>query len=68
MSIRSMFTKGPKQQFPKRSTPHIKLFDAPQMDISASFIRNAVKSGKNIRYFLPAKVWDYIKEMHFYEK
>ena len=60
--------KRPQAAVPETIHPHIKLFDAPQMDISASFIRNAVKSGKNIRYFLPAKVWDYIKEMHFYEK
>lgn len=47
--------------------PHIKMFNAPQMDISASFIREAIKSGKEIKYFLPQKVWEYIKEMHFYE-
>lgn len=47
---------------------NVKLFKAPQMDISASFIRNAIKEGKDIRYFLPGTVWDYIKEMHFYEK
>lgn len=47
---------------------HIKIYHAPQMEISASFIRNAIKEGKNIRYFLPKKVWDYIEEMHFYEK
>jgi len=48
--------------------PNIKVFHAPQMEISASFIRNSIKEGKNIRYFLPNKVWDYIKEMHFYKK
>ena len=48
--------------------PNIKVFHAPQMEISASFIRNSIKDGKNIRYFLPKKVWDYIQEMHFYEK
>ncbi len=60
--------KRPLSELPEFIHPHVKLFNAPQMDISASFIRNAVKTGKNIRYFLPAKVWDYIKEMHFYEK
>ncbi|MBU8893955.1 MAG: nicotinate-nucleotide adenylyltransferase [Bacteroidales bacterium] len=47
---------------------NIKLINAPQMDISSSFIRSSIKSGKNIRYFLPAKVYDYIQQMHFYEK
>jgi len=53
---------------PANLHPHIKLFQAPQMDISASFIRDAIKQGKNIPYFLPKKTWDYLKEMHFYEK
>ena len=47
---------------------NIKMFQAPQMAISASFIRHAIKDGKNIRYFLPAKVWECIQLMHFYEK
>lgn len=47
---------------------NIKVFRAPQMDISASFIRQSIKDQKNIRHFLPVKVWKYIKEMHFYEK
>ena len=42
--------------------------DAPLMEISSSFIRTSIKKGKNIRYFLPPKVYEYIKEMHFYEK
>lgn len=45
----------------------INIFDAPQMEISASFIRNAIRNNKNIRYFMPEPVYNYIKEMHFYE-
>lgn len=40
---------------------------APLMEISASFIRKAIREGKDVRYFLPKKVWQYIDEMHFYE-
>jgi nicotinate-nucleotide adenylyltransferase len=42
--------------------------DAPQMDISGTFIRNGIRHGKNMSYFLPPAVWKYIREMHFYEK
>lgn len=42
--------------------------DAPLMDISGTFIRQGIKSGKDMSYFLPPAVWKYIKEMHFYEK
>lgn len=50
------------------SHPHITLVDAPLMDISSSFIRNAVGQGKNVEYMLPQRVWQYLREMHFYEK
>ena len=42
--------------------------NAPLMEISGTFIRNGIKKGKNMSYFLPPDVWKYIKEMHFYEK
>jgi len=48
--------------------PSIKFFDAPMMQLSSSFIRKAIQNGKDVRYMLPAKVWQYIREMHFYEK
>jgi nicotinate-nucleotide adenylyltransferase len=40
---------------------------APLMDISGTFIRNGIKKGKDMSYFLPSPVWQYIEEMHFYE-
>ena len=46
----------------------IHIVDAPLIEISSSFIRTSINEGKNIRYFLPPKVYEYIREMHFYEK
>ncbi len=46
----------------------IKQINAPLMEISSSFIRNSLKEGKNIKYFLPSKVYEYIQKMHFYKK
>jgi nicotinate-nucleotide adenylyltransferase len=48
--------------------PHIKLLDAPNLEISSSFIRKGIKAKKNMQFWMPAKVYDYILEMHFYEK
>ena len=48
--------------------PNISFFEAPLLEISASFIRASIKKGKDIRYMLPPRVYEYIKEMHFYEK
>jgi nicotinate-nucleotide adenylyltransferase len=42
--------------------------NAPLMEISSSFIRKAVKEGKNICHFLPEKVFKYMDEMNFYKK
>ena len=48
--------------------PHIHFIQAPLIGISSSFIRQGIKEGKNLRQFLPEKVWKYLTEMHFYEK
>ncbi|MDA3780546.1 MAG: nicotinate (nicotinamide) nucleotide adenylyltransferase [Bacteroidales bacterium] len=50
-----------------KNNNNITIVDAPLMEISSSFIRTAIKSKKDIRYFLPKKVYHYIMEMHFYE-
>lgn len=47
--------------------PGITLVEAPIMDISSTFIRNAIKQGKNICHYLPHKTWEYIEEMNFYK-
>ena len=40
----------------------------PQMEISASFIRDSIKQGKDVSYLMPEKAWKYIDEMNFYKK
>ncbi len=40
--------------------------DAPQMEISSSFIRKAIKNDKDVRHFLPPKVWEYIDKKRLY--
>lgn len=40
--------------------------DAPVMKVSASFIRQAIKEGKDVRYLLTEPVHKYIDEMNFY--
>ena len=41
--------------------------DAPQMEISASFIRKSIKEGKDVSCLMPEKAWNYIDEMNFYK-
>ena len=40
--------------------------NAPIMQISSTSIRNAIKTGKNVRPMLPEFVWEYLDEMNFY--
>jgi len=47
--------------------PKIHKVDAPIMELSSTFIRNAIKEGKNIRPMLPEHVWSYLDEMNFYK-
>ena len=47
---------------------HIVFTNAPLMDISSTFIRQAIKNKKNISCFLPQNVWEYCDEMSFYKK
>lgn len=44
------------------------IVDAPMMEISSSFIRKAIREGKDIRHLVPADAYQYMREMHFYEK
>ena len=41
--------------------------DAPIMELSSTFIRNAIKDGKNVKPMLPEFVWEYLDEMNFYK-
>jgi nicotinate-nucleotide adenylyltransferase len=47
---------------------NIKIIKAPQIEISATYIRQAIKAKKDVRFLLSEKVYQYVKEMHFYEK
>lgn len=48
--------------------PNVIFCDAPVMKVSSSFIRSAIKEKKDVRYLLTEPVFNYITEMHFYEK
>ncbi|MFV0522681.1 MAG: nicotinate (nicotinamide) nucleotide adenylyltransferase [Mangrovibacterium sp.] len=47
--------------------PRIHKVDAPLMEISSSFLRNAIQNGRNIQHFLPFASWEYLTEMNFYK-
>ncbi len=48
--------------------PSVNITEAPVIEISSSFIRSAIADKKKVDCFLPEKVAEYIREMHFYRK
>ncbi|MBC7885939.1 MAG: nicotinate (nicotinamide) nucleotide adenylyltransferase, partial [Saprospiraceae bacterium] len=44
----------------------IKVLDAPLLDISATFIRTAIKAGKSVQYLLPDPVYKYLENSNLY--
>jgi len=46
--------------------PSVTITDTPVMEISSTFIRQAVKAGRNIRYFVPDSVIDFIESKSLY--
>lgn len=47
---------------------NLKIIKAPQIELSATYIRQAIKAKKDVRFLLSEKVYDYVKEMHFYKR
>jgi nicotinate-nucleotide adenylyltransferase len=47
--------------------PNVKMIDAPLLDISATYIRNCIKSNKSIRYLVPEVVEQMIRTKQFYK-
>ncbi len=46
--------------------PRVKLFDAPMMNISASYIRQCIRKGKSVRYLVPEPVYEYLATSNMY--
>jgi nicotinate-nucleotide adenylyltransferase len=57
-----------KKESPFKNHPKVTITDSPVMKISASFIRNAIKEKKDVRYLLSDPVHKYLSEMNFYKK
>ncbi|MBQ7490665.1 MAG: nicotinate-nucleotide adenylyltransferase [Bacteroidales bacterium] len=54
-----------KKDYPKA---RITIVGAPRIELSATMIRESLRTGKNVRYCLPPAVAEYIDEMNLYRK
>lgn len=51
-----------------KTHPNVIMTEAPVMEISSTFIRKAIKEKKDVSFFVPGAVWQYLDEMSFYKK
>lgn len=45
---------------------NVEIVNAPNMEISSSFVRNSIAKGVDVRHFMPKDVANYVDEMNFY--
>lgn len=48
--------------------PNVKRLQVPVIEISSTYIRQLLKTGKSIRYLVPDKVYDYIMSTNWWRK
>jgi nicotinate-nucleotide adenylyltransferase len=51
---------------PEKYKKNVQILKAPLVEVSSTFIRDSIKAGKNIRAFVPEKVWDFIAKNRLY--
>lgn len=51
---------------PLAQNPRVKVFDAPRMYISSSYIRDCISRGKSVQYLVPDEVYAYLNSSHLY--
>ena len=47
--------------------PHVHHFEAPLLDISATYIRECIKDGKSVQYLVPDAVYEYLAGSTMYK-
>ena len=57
---------GYEVHIPEELRENVRLVEAPIVEISSTFIRNSLKEGKNVRAFVPSRVYDFIETNALY--
>jgi len=51
----------------KQFLTYIKFVHTPLLEISSTMVRQRIKAGLSVRYFVPEAVNEYIKRKHLYK-
>ncbi|MBK6932995.1 MAG: nicotinate-nucleotide adenylyltransferase [Saprospirales bacterium] len=46
--------------------PRVRIFEAPLLDISATYVRECLRTGKSVRYLVPDAVFEYLEGSNLY--
>ena len=46
----------------------VEIYEAPLMNISATYIRNSIEEGRSIQYLVPEAVYEYLSTSSLYRK
>ena len=57
---------GHRISIPLKLKHKVEALDSPIIEISSTFIRESIAQGKNIKAFVPEKVYEYIKSLKLY--
>ncbi|MDW8418697.1 MAG: nicotinate (nicotinamide) nucleotide adenylyltransferase [Chitinophagales bacterium] len=61
-----VYKRRGSEQNPFPDCRNIIWMDFPFIDISASFIREQIRAGVSMEYFVPERVWEYIRDNRLY--
>ena len=64
---RLVYPRPGSEKYRQQEWKNLSFIDAPMIEISSSFIRDAIAGGKNVRHFLPPKVYEEIEKMNYYK-
>lgn len=59
---------GEEIVIPEEFSKTVQVVKAPIIEVSSTFIRESIGRGKNVRAFVPSKVYDFIEENGLYKK
>ena len=62
-----VYKRSGSEEHQFKDHPRVKIVDAPLLNISATFIRKAVKDGKSVQYLVPDEVYQYLHTSHLYK-
>jgi nicotinate-nucleotide adenylyltransferase len=63
-----LYKRPDYEEGPLLENPHVHLFDAPLMYLSASYIREMIRQGKSVQYLVPEAVYEYLLTSHLYRE